>query len=675
MINSIINGKSEEVLKLLPSGSIDLVITSPPYNVDHKYDTYNDNLKEEEYFLFIKDVFLEIYRVLKDDGRICVNVPFAIKNMSTKRVSFLAPKITQILNEIGFNDFEMITWHKGKNINHFQGNNTAWGSWKSPSTPNFRPMGEAILVFYKKERSHKGNKENIDITGEEFKDWTKNSWYVENSDYYYDDIITVANTKKSADHPATFPTELVERLIKVYSYKEDVILDPFNGLGATTFCANKLSRKFVGIEISKKYCEVARSRIIEIKTNPWFYDGMTKDLVNKTINKKDLNYFFPYKESFNENLFNYLSKRYGIKGEISMLDPFVGTGSSFINNKVIKATGYDTSKFALDIAKSKLTHISNRIIENGIKFALNYEFDKNKKFDFPGWEPLSKYVDKELYFSLKDFVEQLKSSDEKLYNVSKMFLLSNLEKYFNYKRDGNGIKYRKNDLSKSEIIKIFRNDIVDFYRFLISKNPDIQKIDLDLINESSVNMKLTEKFDISFTSPPYLNMFDYYEVYKIELLLGGYINTREDWQQKRSISLRSNLNTKLLKSDKVNSSLLNNYLSKLTDEELASKTAIMINNYFFDMNEVLLKVLKHLKNGGYFFIVVGNSSYFNKPILVDEILAELGKEIGFEVVELIYSRKLNTSSQQMKNLKVIDKILLRETIIVLRKKYESKPKI
>jgi site-specific DNA-methyltransferase (adenine-specific) len=188
-------------------------------------------------------------------------------------------------------------------------------------------------------------------------------------------------------------------------------------------------------------------------------------------------------------------------------------------------------------------------------------------------------------------------------------------------------------------------------------------------------MKLTEKFDISFTSPPYLNMFDYYEVYKIELLLGGYINTREDWQQKRSISLRSNLNTKLLKSDKVNSSLLNNYLSKLTDEELASKTAIMINNYFFDMNEVLLKVLKHLKKGGYFFIVVGNSSYFNKPILVDEILAELGKEIGFEVVELIYSRKLNTSSQQMKNLKVIDKILLRETIIVLRKKYESKPKI
>ncbi|MGN8587084.1 UNVERIFIED_CONTAM: site-specific DNA-methyltransferase, partial [Campylobacter jejuni] len=94
------------------------------------------------------------FRVLKNGGRICVNVPFAVKNKENKQVRFLAIYITQILNEIGFSEFELITWHKGKDIKHFQGNNTAWGSWKNPSCPSFRPLGESVLVFFKGDRRH-----------------------------------------------------------------------------------------------------------------------------------------------------------------------------------------------------------------------------------------------------------------------------------------------------------------------------------------------------------------------------------------------------------------------------------------------------------------------------------------------------------------------------------------
>lgn len=155
-LQEILNGDSLYILKNhIADNFIDIIITSPPYNVAHKYENYNDDLDFESYLNAMRDIFKECYRVLKDDGRICVNVPFAVKNRDSKEVRFLSVYMTQILNEIGFKEFELITWHKGKDIKHFQGNNTAWGSWKSPSCPSFRPLGESVLVFYKNNRIHK----------------------------------------------------------------------------------------------------------------------------------------------------------------------------------------------------------------------------------------------------------------------------------------------------------------------------------------------------------------------------------------------------------------------------------------------------------------------------------------------------------------------------------------
>ena len=177
-MQEILCGDSFSILKNhIGSECVDIIITSPPYNAAHKYDCYNDDLEFTHYLDSMKAIFSECYRVLKIGGRICVNVPFAVKNKESKEVRFLSVHIMQILNTIGFKEFELITWHKGKDIRHFQGNNTAWGSWKSPSCPSFRPLGEAVLVFYKEHRIHKGDLTKSDISAEEFKAWTKNVWY------------------------------------------------------------------------------------------------------------------------------------------------------------------------------------------------------------------------------------------------------------------------------------------------------------------------------------------------------------------------------------------------------------------------------------------------------------------------------------------------------------------
>lgn len=260
--NYIVEGNSEQALKTIPSNFIDIVITSPPYNVAHDYDNYNDNLDVDKYWEIMKEIFAEIFRVLKEDGRICLNVPFAIKNRKTKKVSFLASKYAELLNNLGFNDFEWITWHKGKNINHFQGNNTAWGSWKSPSSPSFRPMGEVVLVFYKNKKRMIRAKDAIDINAEEFKNWTKNVWYFdEKQELYYENLITVPNNASKKNHPAPYPRELIKRLLKMYSYKDSIVLDPFNGIGTTSIMSEKLGRKFIGIDQSKLYCDLAYEKL------------------------------------------------------------------------------------------------------------------------------------------------------------------------------------------------------------------------------------------------------------------------------------------------------------------------------------------------------------------------------------------------------------------------------
>lgn len=374
MLKEILNGDSLQILKnYIASELIDIIITSPPYNVAHNYENYNDDLDFVVYLDSMRAIFAECYRVLKVGGRICVNIPFAVKNKESKQVRFLSVYMTQILNEIGFNEFELISWHKGKDIKHFQGNNTAWGSWKSPSCPSFRPLGESVLVFYKGERTHKGNSQDIDISSEEFKEWTKNVWYFDKEkEQGFENILCASNNAKKDLHPAPYPEDLIERLLKIYSYKNDIVLDPFNGTGTTTYVANLLNRQFIGIELSCKYCEIAINRLQNksLSILKSFPDKMA-NLVNSDNTLDSLNEVFPYKEAFSPYLIEQLQNKFHCSIQ-SLYDPFCGVGSSCLNPQIKQCFGFDTSPFAINVAKAKLEKLDSKKLQKAKKIAENF---------------------------------------------------------------------------------------------------------------------------------------------------------------------------------------------------------------------------------------------------------------------------------------------------------------
>ncbi len=668
MFREIFNGDSLQILKnYVADDLIDIIITSPPYNVAHIYENYNDDLEFETYLNSMRLIFKECCRVLKVGGRICVNIPFAVKNRESKQVRFLSVYITQILNEIGFNEFELISWHKGKDIKHFQGNNTAWGSWKSPSCPSFRPLGESVLVFYKGERTHKGDSQNIDISSEEFKEWTKNVWYFDKEkEQGFENVLCASNNAKKDLHPAPYPEELIERLLKIYSYKDDIVLDPFNGTGTTTYMASLLNRQFIGIELSSKYCEIAINRLSNDKNKSLpilknFQDVMAK-LVNSDNALDSLNEVFPYKEAFSPYLIEQLQNRFSCSIQ-SLFDPFCGVGSSFLNPQIKQCFGFDTSPFAINVAKAKLEKLDSKTLQKAEKIVENFK-PNNKSYPYPKWESFSKYANKKQFNIIMDFIESFKELDSKVYHFVRFLIFCNLEKMLNYKKDGNGIKYRE---TKIKEIDTYLKEIT-LKAFELKKEFDSKNIkELSLENLSSITHKPKDKVDCILTSPPYANLFDYFEIYKMELWSSGIVQNYGDWKKLKKSALRNNKNANLQKQDVIHNVLLDETLTILKDKNLESSTLIMLANYFFDMQKVLKNCFDILKNNGFCFIVVGNSCYKGVPIKTDEILAQEAQKIGFKCKEIIIARKLKTSSQQMKILDSKSKFYLRESIIVLQK--------
>jgi len=201
------------------------------------YTDYNDKRDWNEYFEFLSKVWTECGRVLKHEGRICVNIqPFWSDYIPAHHI------ISHQLQELGLLWKAEIIWDK----HHYNAAYTAWGSWKSPSSPYFKYTWEFIEVFCKGSRMKKGDES--DLTGDEFKEWVFAKWDI--------------GTSKHPVHPATFPRELPLRLIKLFSYVGDIVLDPFCGIGTTLLAAQALDRKYIGIEISEQYCKLAEEVLL-----------------------------------------------------------------------------------------------------------------------------------------------------------------------------------------------------------------------------------------------------------------------------------------------------------------------------------------------------------------------------------------------------------------------------
>jgi len=230
--------KSSESMSELPDNSVHLMITSPPYNVAKEYD---EDLSLEEYLQFLNRVWRETYRVLVPGGRVCINVA----NLGRKPYIPLHSYIIQGMLEIGYLMRGEIIWNKASSASP----STAWGSWLSAANPVLRDIHEYILIFCKETFSRKrGNKKNT-IKKEQFLEWTKSVWTFP------------AVSAKKIGHPAPFPEELPYRLIQLYSFKDDVVLDPFVGSGTTCLAALKTGRNYVGYDNNPEYVKLAEDRI------------------------------------------------------------------------------------------------------------------------------------------------------------------------------------------------------------------------------------------------------------------------------------------------------------------------------------------------------------------------------------------------------------------------------
>jgi site-specific DNA-methyltransferase (adenine-specific) len=233
-----------DILKIntIDENSIDLIVTSPPYNVDIKYNSHNDCMSYDDYLEFTYEWLKKCFNFLKDDGRMCLNIPLD-KNKGGQQS--VCADVTVIAKKIGYKYHSTIIWNE-QNISR----RTAWGSWLSATAPYVIAPVEVILVLYKKEWKKKSGSNISDITKKEFIEWTNGVWTF------------CGESKKRIGHPAPFPVELPRRCIKLFSFINDTILDPFMGSGSTLIACLQTSRFGIGIDIDKKYCELAKNRLI-----------------------------------------------------------------------------------------------------------------------------------------------------------------------------------------------------------------------------------------------------------------------------------------------------------------------------------------------------------------------------------------------------------------------------
>ena len=237
----IIQGNSLDS-SLFAKEFIDLTITSPPYNVSMDYNSNDDSIGYSDYLIFTKRWLKNVYNWTKSSGRLCLNIPLD-KNKGGQQS--VGADITNIAKEIGWKYHSTVIWNE-QNISR----RTAWGSWLSASAPYVIAPVELIVIFYKDiwKKKHKG--EN-DITKEEFIAWTNGTWTFN------------GESAKRLGHPAPFPKELPKRCIKLFSYLDDTIFDPFLGSGTTGVMAQLLKRRFVGVELDQDYYELAKKRICD----------------------------------------------------------------------------------------------------------------------------------------------------------------------------------------------------------------------------------------------------------------------------------------------------------------------------------------------------------------------------------------------------------------------------
>ena len=256
----------------MPEKSVDLIVTSPPYGVGIDYDSWDDDKYFDEYMRFTREWLSASYRVLRDDGRIAVNIPYEINRQKKGGRIYFSAEIWMVMKQLGFGFFGLVDLEESS---PHRSKTTAWGSWMSPSAPYIYNPKECVILAYKNlpKKQVKGTPQwegeyqmvpNEKIEGE----FRKKLVYDEKDKKDFMSLVFgqwnyFADTQQKTK--ATFSLDIPYRAIKIMSYKEDLVFDPFNGSGTTCLAAEMLGRPWLGCDISKNYCEVSKERLKEYK--------------------------------------------------------------------------------------------------------------------------------------------------------------------------------------------------------------------------------------------------------------------------------------------------------------------------------------------------------------------------------------------------------------------------
>jgi hypothetical protein len=402
-------------------------------------------------------------------------------------------------------------------------------------------------------------------------------------------------------------------------------------------------------------------------------DESYQSLVNFSQNRRlPIHSWFDYKQGYSPELIQKLAEDLGVRHDGLILDPFNGVGTTLLAAAElgIRSVGFDVNPVAV-----LASEVKNREYSNGNLVVLQQrleEFSRSRPSAIrsPNYRSLPRiYSDYELneLLIIRAFVDG--QTVEWVRNFFLLAFLSIVEPVSNRVKDGNGIKIAKNKKPVADIAGLYSSKVSSMIGDLHKLRPSGlgKTIFGSILDEQAYEQIRNLQFTAAIYSPPYANCFDYLEVYKMEMWMGGFVNEYSDFAQYRNASVRSHVNSSFSKVIANADEDVSVVVSALAGVELWNKNIpAMVAGYFDDMTGVLRRTYTVLESGGVSAIVVANSSYQGLIVPTDLLLSKIAQEIGFKVEKIIRARSIRGSSQHMAR-QTMFQGLMRESVIVLRK--------
>jgi DNA modification methylase len=409
-----------------------------------------------------------------------------------------------------------------------------------------------------------------------------------------------------------------------------------------------------------------------------------RDLSNFTRNR-DLprHRWLEFKEGFSAELVQ-LAISEAARKHPRLLDPFSGSGTTVVEAARLgsRATGIEVNPFLFDVAVAK----SHPWIADASKLqrwrdgVLNRACAE-KRSSLEGQSTFTEGSGKEKWIFntsvLRGYTalsEDVKTITDSWQIPMRVAALSALMDSSNVRRDGKCVRYKKGwkeaGSSSKDFVRTFGETSQRFIDDL-----RLDKLDGALTNllrgDSKVQLRklAPNSHDLVVTSPPYLNSFDYSDVYRPELFAGGYVSTNDELRSIRLKTLRSHVQVERTYASSAASTLLDPILSQLASKKLWSKNISgMIASYFWDMKAILKELHRIVRPGGATWLVVSTSAYGGIQVPVDLILADVGEQCGWELRGVYVLRRLRAAGQHWAHLEEDKKLPLRESLIVFDKR-------